>query len=88
MRVSILYRPNSEQSRPVEEFAHEFKRIHDYDVELLSTETREGASIASLYDIMQTPCLMVVENDGHMVQSWSGEKLPLMAEVAAYIVSR
>lgn len=86
MKVSVLYRPDSEQSRPVEEFIHEFKRVHDYDVEMLSLNTRDGAAMASLYDIMQAPAVFVTQDDGRLVQVWAGEQLPLMSEVAAYLV--
>lgn len=85
MKVRILYNPNSESARPVEEFAHEFKRIHGRETELVSTETREGAEISRLYDIVQTPCIMAVEDDGRMAQLWVGETLPLMSEVASYV---
>jgi hypothetical protein len=86
MKVSIVYNPNSEQARPVEEFVHEFKRIHGQDVELISTETREGADIASLYDITRQPTVVVRQDNGQMVQYWTGEPLPLMSEVAAFLV--
>lgn len=87
MKVSILYRPDSEYARPVEEFAHEFQRQHNAKVELMSVSTREGAAMASLYDILRYPAVMALRDDGQVLQIWNEEQLPLMSEVAAYVNS-
>jgi hypothetical protein len=85
MKVCILYHPDSEYARPVEEFAHDFQHQHESSrLELISLQTREGAAIASLYDVMQYPAVMALRDDGQVLQLWEGERLPLMSEVAAY----
>lgn len=85
MKLQILYRPNSEHSRIVEEFIHNFKdKYGAIQVEILSLDTREGSSLASLYDIVQYPAMMVIQNDGTPQKIWQGEFLPLMDEVASY----
>jgi hypothetical protein len=85
MKVLVLYRPNSEFARSVEEFVHDFKyRYPDHGVELLSVDTREGADAAKLYDIVQYPAIMVIRNDGFIQNNWQGTPLPLIDEVAAY----
>lgn len=84
MKVTILYHPNSEHSRRVDDFVHDIHAQQGIKVELLSLETREGASIATIYDITQYPAIVVTRDDGGIVQTWSGEQLPLMNEVAAY----
>lgn len=81
MKITILYRPSSEQARTVEEFARDFDHQHNAKAELISIDTREGAAIASLYDIMAFPCIMVLRDDGQMVRDWSGGTMPLMNEV-------
>lgn len=85
MRAFILYHPNSEQSRQVEEFAHDFNRDRKLQIELISLDTRDGAAIASLYDIVQYPAIAIVQNDGHVMKEWQGDQLPLMSEVASYL---
>lgn len=85
MRISVLYRPSSDTSRAVEEFIHEFERIHHKRVEVLSTETREGSAMASLYDIFQFPAIVAIEDDGRIAQVWTGDELPLMNDVAAFL---
>lgn len=86
MKAVMLYRPNSEGSRIVEEYARDFERSRGKQIELISLNTREGAATASMYDMMQNPGLMVLRDDGQMVAEWQGMQLPLMNEVAGYLV--
>lgn len=83
MKLSILYRPNSEHARKVEEFTHDFER-KGRKVELISLDTREGAALASLYDVMQYPAIIALRDDGQLVKEWEGEQFPLLNEVMAY----
>jgi spore cortex formation protein SpoVR/YcgB (stage V sporulation) len=53
-------------------------------MEVMNIDSRDGAATMSLYDIMEQPALIVLADDGQMVQFWSGSVLPLMDEVAAY----
>lgn len=81
----VLYRPNSEHGRIVEEFIHDFQRRHaDERMEILNVDSREGSAMASLYDVMQYPAVLVVQDDGFIQRSWAGDNLPLMDEVASY----
>jgi hypothetical protein len=85
MKVLILYRPNSEHGRLIEEFVHEYQQRHQSDrLEVLSIDTREGSATATLYDIMQYPAILVVQTDGYVQKVWQGESLPMMDEVASY----
>ena len=86
MRVLILYRPNSEHGRLTEEFIHDYQKRHQSDdLEVLNIDTREGSAIASLYDVMQYPAILVLQNDGYVQRAWQGDNLPLMDEVASYV---
>jgi hypothetical protein len=87
MKLSILYHPHSESARVVEEFAHDFERRHGVKPDLLSLETREGAALASLYDIVSYPALVVVADSGLVQKFWEGTPLPLMDEVAGYLAA-
>ncbi len=48
--------------------------------------TREGASIASLYDAMNYPAIMALREDGQLAQIWQGTPLPLVDEIASYAI--
>lgn len=85
MKILILYRPASEHSRRIEEFIRGYQdRHHTHTIEVLSLDTRDGAATASLYDIMQYPAILVIQNDGSVQRVWQGDSLPLMDEVASY----
>jgi len=89
MKLVILYRPESEHSRLVEEFVRDFGRQYEagQKVELISLNTRDGASMASIYDIVSYPAIMALADDGHVLNAWQGTPLPLMDEVAGYAYS-
>lgn len=87
MKVLVFYRPNSEHARIVEEFVHDLQRQHDVDERHLvvyDIDSREGSAMASLYDLMSYPSLIVVGDDGAFVKSWTDGSLPLMNEVVSY----
>lgn len=84
MKVYILYHPQSDHARRIEEFAHEYERLKNKTVDLLSLETREGAAMASLYDVVSYPAILAVRNDGQLMKHWQGDTLPMMDEVSAY----
>lgn len=85
MKASILYHPESEFARMVEEYAHDFERQKGTVIELISLETRQGADLAALYEIVAYPALLVRQDNGDLVKHWEGEPLPLMNEVAGYL---
>lgn len=88
MKVLVLYRPNSQHGRMVEEFIRDYQRAgHSGRIEALNIDTRDGSAMASLYDVVQYPSIMVTREDGSIVQSWQGEILPLQNEVASYAIS-
>ena len=87
MKVLVLYRPNSEHARKVEEFLRDLEHEHDIDgksLEILDVDSRDGIATASMYDVMSTPAIIVTDNIGSYIKSWIGEELPLMRDIAAY----
>lgn len=87
MKVLVFYRPNSEHARRIEEFLHDLQRQHDIDsrnLSILDIDSRDGIATASLYDIVSTPAIVVTDNFGSYIKSWTGEELPLMTELTAY----
>lgn len=88
MKVIVLYRPNSEHGRVVEDFIHDYQaRQHGGQLETVDIDSRAGMAMASLYDIVQYPAIMVVRPDGGIVRAWQGEIMPLMSEVASYAIN-
>ena len=86
MKVVIVFRRNSDHGRMVEEFVHDFKRLHpDANLEVKDLDTREGADAAKLYDVISPPATLALRDDGSMLNMWQGEQMPLMNEVASYL---
>lgn len=85
MRVIILYRPQSEHATAVESFVREFTRLHpSTSLQVHDADSRDGSHKAAVYDLQQYPSVLALSDDGQVLQSWSGEMLPLMNEVAYY----
>jgi len=83
----VLYRPNSEHARSVEEFLHDLQREHDFaqrKLQVLDMDSRDGIAAASLYDIMSAPAIVVTDDVGGYIKSWTGDQLPMMQEVVGY----
>ncbi|MEI7682952.1 MAG: hypothetical protein WCJ24_01470 [Candidatus Saccharibacteria bacterium] len=87
MKALILYHPKSQEARTVEDYARDFEQRKDMKIELLSLETREGSSTATLYDVMQYPALLVIDGDGRIQKGWQGQAMPLMDELAGYLLA-
>ncbi len=87
MKLHFLYHPESDHRRLVEEYVDNARRLRGIDIELVSLETKEGSNMASLYDIVQYPCLILVEDNGQVAKLWQGSELPLLDEVSGYLTS-
>ncbi|HUA12923.1 MAG TPA: hypothetical protein VL989_00250 [Candidatus Sulfotelmatobacter sp.] len=86
MRLLILYRPESEHGRTVEEFVNDFRKTHDTSfLEVINIDSREGIATATLYDIVEYPAILVLQSDGSVQKIWQGAQLPLMDEIASYV---
>ena len=84
MRVAILYRSNTDHERSVIDFDREYGHRTGRSIEMLDLNTRDGSSMATLYDIVQYPAILAIADDGRIQQVWQGENLPLIDEVSYY----
>jgi transketolase C-terminal domain/subunit len=62
-------------------------RLEDngFSLDFVNVETREGVDKSQVYDILQTPSIVVTTDDGSVVRSWTGE-LPTTSDVINNIV--
>ena len=85
MKVVILYRPNSETERSVQEYVREFSRETGKAITLVDSDSIQGIDMARLYDIMRFPCIIVFKDDGTFIESWPDrEKWPTISELSFY----
>lgn len=88
MKAMIFYRPNSEHTRLVEEYARDFARHTGKDLPMIDVDTRDGASMAETYEIMKFPTILAIDDEGKMLQMWSDDMLPRFDEVSFYVEAR
>ncbi len=86
MRIIILYRPESEHARRVEEYVADFQRFHPgEEIEMLNIDSIDGSRTAQLYGVMEHPAVLALANDGVVQQQWEGvDRLPLMNDLAYF----
>ena len=78
MKIVILYHPQSDHSRIIEEYVHDFaKRNPEVSLEAMSVDTRDGANMATTYDVVSYPTMIAVRENGELTQAWPGLPLAL-----------
>jgi spore cortex formation protein SpoVR/YcgB (stage V sporulation) len=87
MKVVILYHPESDHARAVETYARDYDSSHHGEIELISLETKQGADMARLYDVVKYPAVLAIRDNGELLKQWQEEQLPLMQEVASYQIA-
>ena len=84
MKVTVIYKPQSEHARAVEEYLRDFSRRTGDELETLDPETPDGATLCRTYDIVEYPTIIARSDDGQMQNSWRGLPLPTISEVSYY----
>ena len=87
MKSLIIYNPNSDHARAVEEFNKHLHMRSGRELDLVSTETKEGANLSTVYDILKYPAILITRDDGSLVSLWQNGDMPLIDEVLGYLNS-
>ncbi|MHB1865131.1 MAG: hypothetical protein ACYCPS_03125 [Candidatus Saccharimonadales bacterium] len=88
MKVLVIYRPNSDHGRLVEEFISNLNSSgFTGKVEVVNIDSREGSSAATLYDVTRYPAVLALRDDGMLQHLWQGLDLPLVNEVESYVAA-
>ncbi len=85
MRVVVVSRDNTDYSRSVTEFLHDFQYRTGHELEVIDPETAAGSSFCETYDIVQYPTMIAVADDGTIQNTWVGLPLPTISEVSYYV---
>ena len=81
----MLYRPNSEQAGPAEDYLREYHMRHpQYNIELIDADSPRGVELTDLHGITNYPAILALREDGGFMQLWQDEHLPLMNEIDFY----
>ena len=84
MRTIIIYKDNSEHARAVIEFLREFKARTGKEPDTLEPESREGIMFCETYGIVQYPTVIALDDQGRMLNQWTGLPLPTISEISYY----
>lgn len=84
MRVAMIYKYESDHARPVLDYLRDVKRQTGYDMETIDPDTRDGAALCRVYDIVEYPTLVALDDTGGLQHMWRGLPLPTISEVSYY----
>lgn len=84
MKVTVIYKPQSEHARVVEDYLRDFSRQTGKELETLDPDTPDGATLCRTYDIVEYPTVIATSDSGQMQNSWRGLPLPTISEVSYY----
>ena len=85
MKAVVIYKDDSEHARAVIDWLRDFRRQSGKDIQTLEPETREGIDFCRVYDIVEYPTIVAMDDDSKPLQVWRGLPLPLINEVSYYV---
>lgn len=84
MSVMIFARERTDYARSVAEFLHDFEKRTSETLETVDPDSRRGADLCRLYDVVEYPTIVAVADDGQLRNMWRGLPLPTIDEVSYY----
>lgn len=85
MRVVVVYKDESDHAREVTDYLRDFTRQTGHELETMNPDTREGADFCRVYDIVEYPSLIALDDQGALQNLWRGTPLPTISEVSYYV---
>jgi len=85
MRVVVIYKDNTDNTRTVTDFLRDFEHQTGHVLETLDPDTAEGMLFCDTYGIVEYPAMIALSDDGIMQNFWKGIPLPTINEVSYYI---
>lgn len=81
----MVYQEESDRARAVIDFLRDVNRQTGHDIEVVNPETREGADFCRVYDIVEYPTMLALDDSGQLQNTWRGLPLPTISEVSYYL---
>lgn len=85
MRTFIVFKEQSDHARPVLDYLVDFNRQTGKQLATIDPETREGADLCRVYDVVEYPTIVAVDDNGVMQNMWRGLPLPTISELSYYV---
>lgn len=84
MKVTVVYRDESDHAREVINFIREYERQTGRALTVVDPDTSDGAQFCRTYDIVEYPSVIATSDGGVLQNLWRGVPLPLISEVSYY----
>lgn len=84
MKVTVIYKEESDHARDVIDFMREYERTTGRTLDVVNPDTPEGAQFCRTYDIVEYPSVIAASDGGVLQNLWRGLPLPLINEVSYY----
>lgn len=85
MRTFVVYKVESDHARDVMTFLDDFTRQTGKTIDVVDPETASGAQTCAVYDIVEYPSLVALDDNGVLQNIWRGLPLPTISEVSYYV---
>jgi len=85
MRVVVIYKDNTDYSRTVIDFLHDFEHQTGRKLETMNPEDRAGSDFCEVYNIVEYPSIIAISDEGILQNYWRGLPLPTISEVSYYV---
>ena len=76
----LLYNRDTTGQRTAEDLAKRIE-LEDVETELVDADSPRGIQLAENYDVMDRPAVLLVKEDGAIMQVWQGDQLPPPTDV-------
>lgn len=84
MRVVVVYKTESDHAREVFDYLRDFERQTGRQIEEINPDSREGTDFCRVYDIVEYPTVVALDEGGQLLSQWRGRPLPTISEVSFY----
>jgi hypothetical protein len=84
MRVAVVYKYESDHAREVLDYLRDVERQTGHEIEEIDPDSRDGSAFCRVYDIVEYPTMVALDDDGRLLQMWRGSPLPTINEVTYY----
>ena len=85
MRVVIVYKDASDHAREIIDYLRDFAHQTGHELETVDPDSRDGSQFCRVYDIVEYPTLIALDDNGQMLNTWRGRPLPTISEVSFYV---
>jgi hypothetical protein len=76
MEAKIIYKKGTPADRDIEWITRKLDEVRA-PYRLIDADSREGAALTELYDMLDRPVIIVTRSDGSLVASWQGSLPPV-----------